>query len=401
MRTLVVNALRMSGQRTAIGRHIEYLAQQWSRMDLPFSKVILMSPGELHLDDLGTATEIELRSFGGRWPHLLWEQAILPNAAKGAAMLMTEYTCPLFYKGPMVVANHGIYEAIPQTFSSWARARATPLNRRSAQKACKVIANSLSTKSDLMEYFRIPESKIEVVYPGPADIFFAPQTDASINAEVVKAFGKKVPYVIFVGKLVQRRNIPNLIEAFSVIKKRENLPHHLLVVGPNVNNIPVEELADRFGIAYAFKHYPYQEQTALARLYAGADCYVLPSIYEGISWTMFEAMATGTAVLGVNHPALTEGASDAALSVQTPSVADLTRGMSQLLLDSSLRKKYEEKARIRVKKFSLFESARATMEVLDKAAPASDTSQRFMRRGVGAAHSNLYREGHNDELLER
>lgn len=90
MRTLVVNALRMSGKRTAIGRHIEYLAQQWSHMEIPFDKVIFMSPGELHIEHLGSTTPIELRTFGHGWPKLLWEQIVLPRAAKGAAMLFSE-----------------------------------------------------------------------------------------------------------------------------------------------------------------------------------------------------------------------------------------------------------------------------------------------------------------------
>ena len=46
MRTLVVNALRMSGKRTAIGRHLEYLAHHWSKIQGPFDKIVFMSPGQ-------------------------------------------------------------------------------------------------------------------------------------------------------------------------------------------------------------------------------------------------------------------------------------------------------------------------------------------------------------------
>src|SRR6266699_3890593 len=109
VRTLVVNALRMSGKRTAIGRHLEYLAHHWSRIQGPFDRIVFMSPGQLRTENLGTATPIELRSFGRSLPNLLWEQGALPYAARNAAVLFSEYTCPLLFCGPIVVANHGIY----------------------------------------------------------------------------------------------------------------------------------------------------------------------------------------------------------------------------------------------------------------------------------------------------
>src|SRR5262245_33557915 len=115
----------MSGKRTAIGRHLEYLAQQWSKMPVPFDKVVFMSPGELPVENLGTTTSIELRSFGGNLPRLRWEQGALPLAARNAAVLFSEYTCPLLLlRSPVVVANHGIYEGIPGAFSLWQRLRA-------------------------------------------------------------------------------------------------------------------------------------------------------------------------------------------------------------------------------------------------------------------------------------
>ena len=79
----------------------------------------------------------------------------------------------------------------------------------------------------------------------------------------------------------------------------------------------------------------------LAKLYAGADVFALPTIYEGISRTIYEAMASGTAVLTVDHPALSEGGGDAVLAVPTPSVQDLAQGLGALLTDQALRRRFE------------------------------------------------------------
>jgi glycosyltransferase involved in cell wall biosynthesis len=372
MRTLAVNALRMIGRRTAIGRHLEYLAAHWSTHETPFDRIVFMTPAPVRMEGLGTSTRVEFESFGDGLPRLLWEQAALPRRAAGAAVLFSEYTCPLLRRGPVVVANHGIYEAVPEAFSRWQRFRATAVNKRSARHATRVIANSQSTRQDVARYFGVPDARIDVVYPGPADLFFESHDPASIAAVVREAIGREAPYVIFVGKLARRRHVPNLIEAFAAVRRRHDLPHHLLIVGPNVNDLAIAELAGANGVADAVTHHPHMEQEPLAKLYAGAELYVLPSTYEGISWTMFEAMASRTAVLTVEHPALREGAAGAVHVLPDPTVESLERGLTELLLDDARRADYEARGQERAREFSLARSADATMEILDRVAPASD-----------------------------
>ena len=381
MRTLAVNALRMAGKRTAMGRHIESLAQHWSRMEVPFDQIVLMTPFELNLENLGTTTKIELRSLGSQWPNAIWEQVALPHAARDAAILFCPaYTCPYLYRGRIVVANHGIYEALPDEFSWWVRLRTTPINRLSARRADCVIANSLSTKADLIKYFAVPESRLAVILPAANELCFETYSEESIAEEVNRAFGERVPYVIFVGKLSRRRNVPNLIEAFSIVREKVGLPHRLLIIGPNTGNIPLEESIAAAGAGSFVKHLPHAEMLPLAKLYAGADLYVLPTTYEGISQTMFEAMASGTAVLTVEHRTLAEGGGDAVFCLPTPSVDDLVAGLTTLLTDHSLRRRFVEKGRARAAQFSWRRTAEATMAILDRVGLPADRSAR--RGGV-------------------
>lgn len=366
MRTLAVNALRLCGRRTAIGRHLEYLAEHWSGIETPFDRIVFMSPDPVRVGQLGTRTRVEFESFGASLPRLLWEQLALPHRAAAAAALFSEYTCPLLRRGPTVVANHGIYEAVPEAFSKWQRFRATTVNRHSARHATRVIANSASTRADVAKYFGVDEARIDVIYPGPADLFFREYDRAAIADAVRLAIGREVPYVIFVGKLSRRRHVPNLIEAFAEVRTAHALPHHLLIVGPNVNDLPIAALAAVHGVADAVTHHAHMEQEPLAKLYAGADLYVLPSTYEGISWTMFEAMASGTAVLAVEHPALHEGAGGAVHILPDPSVPSLLRGLEELLLDEATRRSYEARGRERARGFSPARGADATMAILDR-----------------------------------
>jgi len=374
VRTLVVNALRMSNQPTAMGRYIQYVAEQWSRTKVPFDRVVLMSPREFHVQNLGQATPIEMRTFGGALPLAVWEQVALPWRARGVAMLFCpSYTGPVVHPGPMVVANHGIYEVLSAEFSRLARMRSTPLQHICAKRAKRVIANSSVTKADLIRFFHIPEDKIETVYPAAHDLFFQRHDAGEIDAEVVRTLGRRVPYILFVGKLAKRRNVPNLIEAFAIVRKEKNLPHHLLIVGPNTSGVPVAELARTHGVANEITYCVHAEHEPLARLYAGADVFALPTTYEGISHTMFEAMASGTAVLTVEHPTLREGGGNAAFSVPTASVEDLVKGLACLLSDASVRRHYAEEGRDRARRFSWETIARETMKILDREANPADS----------------------------
>lgn len=373
MRTLAVNAFRMAQQRTGIGRYIEFVAQQWSRMKIPFDRVVLMSPKNIEVNGFGRVTPVEVKVFGGQYPAAIWEQVCFPKTAKGAAMLFCpSYTCPLLHRGRMVLANHGFYEALPGEFSWFVRLRATLLQRYSAKRAERVIANSLATGADLVRFFGIPPEKIDTIYPAAHDFYFQRHDPAAIKEEVIRTLGKEMPYIIFVGKLAKRRHVPNLIEAFAIARRQHNLPHALLIVGPNTTNVPVAEIAQQHGVGDAVVYRPYAELEPLARLYAGADVYALPTIYEGISYTMFEAMASGTAVLTVKHPTLEEGAGDAALAMPTPSVEDLAAGISTLLLDEGLRRRYAKQGRERAKRFSWETVARETMRILDCVADQED-----------------------------
>src|SRR5260221_704335 len=82
-------------------------------------------------------------------------------------------------------------------------------------------------------YYGIKGDKVDIVVQG-ADESFRPIDDAALKrATRVRFLGSDRPYIVFVGKLSTRRNIPILIEAFAIVKRRTKLPHALLLVGPN------------------------------------------------------------------------------------------------------------------------------------------------------------------------
>lgn len=372
-RTLTVNGWRLRGAATAMGRYIQVLAQQWSRMETPFSRVRILSPTPAEVGPLGDATPVDVEVVGEGWPGLAWEQGVLPAAARGSAVLYCPaYTGPVLYPGRMVVSNHGIYNGVSGEFSWWQRLRSTPVNRLSARRADHTIANSEATRQDLIDHLGAPSGSLSVIYPAAHETFFQERTPKEVDPVVEAIWPDRPPYVLFVGKLARRRHVPELIEAFARVKTEEGLPHRLLVVGPNTSELPMDELVAEAGGEDVVVYVPHAETETLAALYAGADLYALPTTYEGISWTMFEAMASGAPVLTVEHPQLSEGGGDAVLAVSTPSVDDLADGLRQMLLDPDLRARYAEAGRRRAARFSWGHHARRALEILDAVARPTD-----------------------------
>ncbi len=375
MRTLAVDALRLVGNRTAMGRYLEYLAVHWNAIDVPFDRIVFITPANVSPRDLGVegAQKIVVRSAGRRLPLLVWEQGYLPLLARGAAALFCpSYTCPLGFQGPLVLANHGIYERIPGEFSQWQRLRTIPLFKLGALRADRVIANSQATRDDLERFFRVSKDKIDVIYPAARELFFETHEPYSIDAEVARTLGAKVPYLLFVGKLSRRRNVPTLLKAFANLRAEGSILQHLLIVGPNTTDLPIEKLAREGGVADFVHYLPHLDHDRLAKLYAGADAFVLPTSFEGISWTMFEAMASGAPVLTIAHPTAEEGCKDAVFTVPSASVEDVARGLRTLLTDADLRARYKRLGREQAARFSWRETARETLRVIDRVALPAD-----------------------------
>lgn len=371
MRTLAVNGLRLADRRTAIGRHIEQLVRRWSKSRVPFSRILVLTPSPTEIEGLGRVTPVDMVQVGSRTPNLLWEQCVLPLAARTASVLYSIYSCPLVHTRRLVVANHGIYERLPDTFTLWQRLRATPIHRMSARRGHAVIANSANTKRDLVEFFDLDPDKITVIHSAPADFFYERQPRSAIRDEVRSIFGEVVPYVLFVGKLSRRRHVPELVEAFARLKS-EGCEHRLLVVGPDTSGVDVDALREEHGLGDSLVYRPYLDQSRLPALYAGADVFALPTTYEGHSRTILEAMACGTAVLTVEHPTLAESGGDAVLAVPSASCDDIASGLRTLLREEAVRRDYGERARIRAREFSFEACARKTMAVLDGVAPPND-----------------------------
>lgn len=359
--------IRLIRPFTGVGRYIECVLKEWSQMEVPFEKIILYAHSPLKQENVVFPLDrFQLEIVGTRIPDPLWEwKSLRPKANEIDILFCPSYTMPIGYKGRCVVTNHGPAE---NTFLSyqWCRSQAyEKLYRYSARKADSVLANSHSVKRRLMDVYNIPQSKINVTYLAPSHVF-QPIGDIEIlNNTRQKYIGGACPYILFVGKLAKRHYIPNLLQAFAELYKTNNLPHKLLIVGPDYLNIDVPGLAQKLGIKDAVIHIPYVKHVDLPPLYNAAELFVFPaSEAEGFGIPVIEAMACGTPVLTVNKGSLPEFAKGASLLVKDSSIEQLKMGMERLIFDPALREELSQKGIERAMTITWKKTAEKTMDLL-------------------------------------
>jgi glycosyltransferase involved in cell wall biosynthesis len=174
-------------------------------------------------------------------------------------------------------------------------------------------------------------------------------------------YGLDRPYVMWTGTIEPRKNLPRLLEAFS----RLDTDRDLVLVGPKGWNEDLGALvrgsADRVK-ALGFVPYP-----DLGPLYAGADVFCFPSLFEGFGLPVLEAMSQGTAVVTSRKTSTEEIAGDAGVLVEPTDVASIAEGLGSLLEDDSRRAELAQAGRERAAAYTWDATAAMLSEVYREA----------------------------------
>jgi glycosyltransferase involved in cell wall biosynthesis len=361
-----VSGWRLAGQPLGVSRYIEYVLKRWHGMLRPSEEVTVYVTEPIEASRRASFDGFRVEEVRPRLTNALWENLLLPRRATDLDVLFgPSYTLPLTYRGRTVVAIHSADEA-GKLFPHWKYWSHEQKYKWSARKANRVIVNAHVVKAGIMESYGIPEEKIDVVWLAAGEAFRPLNDPELVRATRRKFLGADRPYVLFVGGLSKRRNVPLLMAAFGALKKRAKLPHALLLVGPNRSNIPLAQLAGELGITDSFVQTDgrFGSHQELAAVYNAADVFVLPSSSEGFSLTTAEAMACGTPIVTVNHAGLGEMANGYAMMLESPKVELLTDALHQLLTDETLRLKIGAQCLERSKVFSWDTTARRTLDIL-------------------------------------
>jgi glycosyltransferase involved in cell wall biosynthesis len=201
------------------------------------------------------------------------------------------------------------------------------------RRAATLAAISQATADDLTTRFARAAGKTEVT-PLAADPAFA--SGGAPEDEVLARHGIDFPYILGVGTLEPRKNLPRLVEAFTGLDDATRGAHRLVLVGPlgwdaGETTDAIAAHPDRVAAIGAVP------DADLPALYRRAAAFAYPSLYEGFGLPVLEAMIAGVPVLTSDTSSMPEVGGDAALYVAPRDVAAIRAGLARLLGDDELR----------------------------------------------------------------
>lgn len=291
-----------------------------------------------------------------------WEQTVLPAEAfrQGVDLLHGPVNVvPLLATCPLVVTVHDLaYLRMPETVPARRRRYFTTMTSLAVRRADRVIAVSESTKTDIVELLNVPPERVTVT-PLAADDRFRPQTEDALDA-FRAAQGIVRPFVLYLGNVEPRKNLPTLLRAFDAIAPE--VDHDLIVVGGE-GWMTEEFHATLAGLRHRdrVRLHGYAPVEDLPAWYSAADLFAFPSLYEGFGLPPLEAMASGTPVVTSNVSSLPEVVGDAALTVPPTDVEALMDALRQGLTDSALREDLRQRGLARAAQFTWTRTALGTM----------------------------------------
>lgn len=178
--------------------------------------------------------------------------------------------------------------------------------------ACKhadiIVATSEQTKQDLVNYFKVSEQRIKVVYQNCDSRFFEPVTDTKKQAVRLR-YNLPDRFILNVSSFYPRKNQITLIKAFASISAKAN--HHLLLIGGNESERQkCERLVEELQLSKRVTFLSNILATDMPVIYQLADLFVYPSFFEGFGIPIVEALATETKVLCSDIPCFREFGED-------------------------------------------------------------------------------------------
>jgi len=354
--------------RTGVGYYTEHLLHHLAQ-EGPDEDLIVVSNQPVDVTR-PLPSRVRVDAPSSRLPRMVWMQTLAPRAMRRVRADIAHFTngmVPLASPVPTVVTIHDMSLTL---YPRYHPARRVMLNRPlvdlAARRADAIITVSQSAKRDIMRAYGLPSDRVHVVHEAAAPSFHRVE-DAATLERVRRQHALPERFILYVGTIEPRKNLPKLIEGFARRHHSGDLPHRLVCAGPyGWLSRDIDDLLDRLSIRDAVQFAGYLPFDDLPALYTLAEMFVFPSLYEGFGLPPLEAMASGTPVITSNVSSLPEVVGDAALMIDPYDPAAIADAMRRVLTDASLRSDLRTRGLERARSFSWERSIRRVREIYDE-----------------------------------
>jgi len=279
----------------------------------------------------------------------------------------SQYISPAFSFAKEIVTIHDIlYETHPQFFTKFFIARSKFFIRISARRATKILTDSKYCKSQLINIYKIPEEKIEIINGGANTEKFNTLNKDRAKEYIYKKF-KIRSFILNVGRLEPRKNQISLVKAFHYLLRTNKIDEKLVIIGPKDFHFkPIYQYILNNNLESSIFIFNTIGDYELLLFYKAASIFVYPSFAEGFGLPVLEAMACGIPVIASNSSSIPEVVGDSGILVNPHKLENLIDAIKTLLNRSSLRKELSEKAINRSKIFSWKSAALRTLKIYNE-----------------------------------
>ena len=314
-----------------------------------------------------------LTVVSSRWPtdrrliRIAWEQLAWPvSAARRKLDLLHSmaFVTPWKAPCPTVVTVYDLsFVRYPDRFPRMQRLYLTTQTARSCRQARRVITISESSRQDVHRLYGVSLERIDVVNPG-VDESYQPLPESEVEAFRQRE-GLPSRFVLHVGTLQPRKNIPLLLEAFAKLADPEL--QLVLVGGKGWLYDEIFHRVETLGIRDRVRFTGYVSEKDLPLWYNAAELFVFPSLYEGFGMPVVEAMACGTPVIAARTSSIPEAAGEAAALFDPQNEDELADRMASVLNNPGLLDKMRGLGLRQSQQFSWKRAGRKTAAVYQRA----------------------------------
>jgi glycosyltransferase involved in cell wall biosynthesis len=364
-------------QHAGIGRYARNLIRALAEIDTESQYTLFVAGG--HGDDgLGLwPANFRVRSvpLSDRWLHILWQRLRLPLPIQAVTGPLDLFHSPDFVLPPVgrtaaILTVHDLsFMRVPECYVPSFRSYLEAAVSRAVRRARWILADSESTRRDLVQLLDVGLERVMVLYPG-VEARFRPIRELELLDCVRLRYGLPDYFILGLGTLQPRKNFVGLIEAFSQLlahSHNQNDKLHLVIVGREgwlAEDIPAA--IARLGLGEQVRLVGFVQDVDLPALYNLASVFAFPTLYEGFGLPVLEAMACGTPVVAADNSSIPEVVGEAGLLVPTNDLPALVAALNSILGESTLRNRLVAAGRKQACRFAWARSASQLSEVYQR-----------------------------------
>jgi len=311
---------------------------------------------------------ISLKSAG----KFIWNAWILPRYLKKnpVDIYHTQYILPFFVskKIKLVTTIHDVsFNAHPEMIGKIDLLFLKLLIPKSLKKASQIITVSEFTKNEIIKFYNINSEKIEVAHNAVGGNFLQDVSEEKLQS-VKNKYNLPEKFILYIGTMQPRKNLPTLIEAYAKIKNTN--PEIKLVLCGNINSHNFDK-----GINQKIEEHLIQEDVIFPgfideedkpAIFKLSQIFCYPSLYEGFGIPLLEAFASNIPVVASDIPAHREVGEKSISYFEPKNVANCSQKIKILIERPDLRDNLTQKGISQLANFSWRKSTQKILETYEK-----------------------------------